>query len=363
MIPLFSLEAQEPKYIVQVAQNPWGNVYWFARMLIASDKYGGVGGDRNTMERLASVIRTTYDSYKGEKSEVIVATLMEKVRDVLYKRWGGTKKKDAIEALCNDLSPKLSSPEDFLILAFTCERLLIPISKALENIPNNDRGFAESMVRTLLHTQGEEALPTVINLWDDLGAHGCMTAERAEIVRAFALFRDHISSLQLGQLEENLVLTAFCQEFERRIGQKRKGRAGRGVESVTSIILEYFGFARVSHGPGHFTTGLEVDRWVKCKDGWYIGISCKRTLRERWKQAYTTDLDLLNRHKIKALWHVLTFDRDLSDDKLTEMGSHRARFYLSDNSPRYLSASQHPGMRDYVRPISHFVSDLRAETS
>ncbi len=355
--------AQGLEFIAQVAQSPWDKVYWFARMLIASDKYGGVGSDRKTMADLASAIHTTYDSLRREKDEVIVAVLMEKMRGVLHKRWGHTKKKSAVGALCSDLSSKLLCPQDFLVLAFTCEHLLIPISKALENIPNNDRDFAESTARALLGAQGEAALSTVINLWDDLGSYGCMTAERAEIVRAFALFRDHINSLRLSGLEENLVLTAFCQEFERRVGQKRKGRAGRGVESVTSIILEHFGFAHVSQGPEHFTTGLEVDRWVKCKDGWYIGISCKRTLRERWKQAYTTDLDLLNRHKIKALWHVLTFDQDLSDDKLTEMGSYRARFYLSENGLRYLSASQHPGMRDYVRPIRCFVSDLKAETS
>lgn len=72
-------------------------------------------------------------------------------------------------------------------------------------------------------------------------------------------------------------------------------------------------------------------------------------------------MGLLNRHKIKALWHVLTFDSDLSDDKLTEMGSHRSVFYLADDSPRYQSASKHPGMRDYVRPISALVADLRKE--
>lgn len=105
-----------------------------------------------------------------------------------------------------------------------------------------------------------------------------------------------------------------------------------------------------------------IDRWIKCKDGWHIGISCKRTLRERWKQAYTTDIGLLDRHKIKALWHLITYDRDLSDDKITEMGSHRAILYLPDNSERYLTTKDHPGMKNYVRPMTQFVSDLIKET-
>ena len=57
----------------------------------------------------------------------------------------------------------------------------------------------------------------------------------------------------------------------------------------------------------------------------------------------------------------MTFDRDLSDDKLTEMGSHRAVFYLPDGGSRYQSASTHSGMADYVRPLTCLIRDLHAE--
>lgn len=358
---LLTSQELQPDYLVEVTQSPWDNVYWLARMFIASDRYGGVGNDRKTMLEIASTIHAIQNSLAHESEEMLVSALTEAVRRILIKRWENTKKRTAVEALCEELARKLLSPKDFEVLAFTCKHVLVPILDSLDAIPSSDQVFSESVIRAMLKTRGEQALPTVINLWDDLGSHGSMAAERTEIVQRFGELRDYVRSMGLNELEENLILTAFCQEFERRVGQKRKGRAGRGVESVTALILEHFGFTRVSEGPEHFTTGLEIDRWVKCRDGWYIGISCKRTLRERWKQAYTTDMNLLNRHKIKALWHVITFDRDLSDDKITEMGSHRARLYLTDDSPRYLSAAQHPGMRDYVRPISCFVSDLRAE--
>lgn len=51
---LLTLKEPESEYLVRVTQSPWDNVYWFARMLIASDKYGGVGSDRKTMLALAS---------------------------------------------------------------------------------------------------------------------------------------------------------------------------------------------------------------------------------------------------------------------------------------------------------------------
>lgn len=350
-----------PEYFAQITQSPWDNVYWFARMLIASDKYGGVGTDTASMLQIAAAVHAGLTKISGEEDQVIATVLMETIRSILHKRWEHTKKLERVEALCNDLSKRLLTPKDFQVLALTCERVMVPITQALGAIPSDDRVFAESIAGALLKTKGEAGLSTVINLWDDLGSYGCMTAERVEIVQAFGLLRKHLAEIGLNETEENLILTAFCQEFERRVGQKRKGRAGRGVESITSLILEHFEFECVSEQPEHFTTGLEIDRWVKCRDGWYIGISCKRTLRERWKQAYTTDIDLLNRHKIKALWHVLTFDNDLSDDKLTEIGSHRAIFYLADDSPRYKSASEHQGMQNYVRPMSEFVADLAKE--
>jgi len=356
-----ALREMSPEYFSEVTESPWDNVYWFARMLIASDKYGGVGTDTATMLQVASAIRTTVDRLKGEDEITAVGITMETIKGIISRRWGQTKKSKAVEALCDDLAERLLTLKDFQVLALTCERIIVPITQALDAIPSNDRVFAESIVEAVLKTKGESGLPTVINLWDDLGSYGCMTAERIQIVQAFAILRKHLAELHLGETDENLVLTAFCQEFERRVGQQRKGRAGRSVESVTSLILEHFHTGPIGEVPEHFTTGLEIDRWVRCKDGWYIGISCKRTLRERWKQAYTTDIGLLNRHKIKALWHVLTFDRDLSDDKLTEMGSHRAIFYLPDDSPRYRSASKHPGMRDYVRPMGKFVTDLQKE--
>lgn len=65
---------------------------------------------------------------------------------------------------------------------------------------------------------------------------------------------------------------------------------------------------------------LEVDKWFKCKDGWSIGISCKRTLRERWKQLSQADRGTLSRFKIKELWHLITYDKDLTDDKIVRLG-------------------------------------------
>lgn len=345
----------------RLIDNLWDNVYWFARMLIASDKYGGVGADSKTMMELATAITLGLEHTKSEKNEQIAIDILQTtLKDILTKRWQNTKKINAVTELIYDLTKRLLSRNDFEVLALTCEKVIVPTNLALEAIPNDDRVFAESIAHALLENKGEQGLGTIINIWDDIGSYGSMKAERVQIVQCFNAIKEHLETINISQIDKDIILTSFCQEFERRVGQKRKGRAGRGVENVTSFILTYYNI-KASHTPEHFTAGLEIDRWIRNKEGWYIGISCKRTLRERWKQAYTTDIDSLNRHKIKELWHVLTFDRDLSDDKLTEMGSHRAIVYLPDNSPRYENASKHKGMSKYVRPLTSFIKDLHKE--
>jgi hypothetical protein len=335
---------------------PWENVYWFFIMLMNSDKYGDIGKKTKAMLGVSYAIKSIIKmDEEGEEDKLEL--LDNAVRNAfLYNIQKDTHKYSRIENLCDDLSKRLLKIKDYKILSFVCEHIMVPINNLLDKIPNDDKIFAESIAKAFLDKKGSDGLATVINLWDDLGSQGCMAAERIQIVNGFKTLRENISDF-LTKEEMDIVLTSFCQEFERRVGQKRKGRAGRGLETVTSFILDYFNI-KATHAPEHFTTGLEIDKWIKTKDGWFIGISCKRTLRERWKQAYTTDVDLLNRHKIRELWHLITYDKDLSDDKITEIGSHRAVLYLPDQSPRLKHALKHPGMRDYVRPLTSFIDDL-----
>ncbi|MEI2763317.1 hypothetical protein [Methanothrix soehngenii] len=339
--------------------SPWDNVYWFSRILISSDD-GGIGSKTEIMNKIANRISSMLNEYENPKSvasipkEDQLAQLNAVTRDlVVGSAGGGTKKRSQLEQMWENLDERLLSAIDYRVLAITCEKIMVPINESLRKIPSSDEEFATGLARNLLRDKGVDGLATIINLWDTVGSFGCIAAERDEIVQAFMQLDDFFEGLE----EKGTVLTAFCQEFERRAGQKRKGRAGRSVESATSFILEFFGIT-ATHAPEHFTTGLEIDKWIKGKDGWMIGISCKRTLRERWKQAYTTDIDLLNRHKIFQLWHVITFDADLSDNKITEMGSHRAILYLPDNSPKLEHASSHEGMKGYVKPMSSFIDDL-----
>ncbi len=346
--------------IAKFSSNKWQNVYWFARMLINTDKYGGVGKDSKLLTTISSSLRVIQNDNKTRKPDYILSLQKETLKNILIERFQNAKsRKRRIEKLIDDLNNEITDSEDMEVFILTCENVMLPINQALENIPNNDKQFTLSIAKSYLDLQKEKGLATVIKLWDDLGVKGSLTAERIEIIKAFTTLRVLLSQdKNLTQIDKDVILTAFVQEFERRAAQKRKSRAGGSLEDVTSFILGYFNIP-TSHAPEHFRSDIEVDKWIKTKDGWFIGISCKRTIRERWKQVSSAESQILSNYKIKQLYHIFVFDEDLSDDKLTQLGGQRHIFYLPDESRKLKHAVNHIGLKSYVRPMSKLIKDIK----
>jgi hypothetical protein len=268
------------------------------------------------------------------------------------------------DLLATDINSEIKTVDDIVVFIVAVKYMVAPMNTAMALVPSNDGEFCRCTAKSILDSLGESSVGKVVSTWDDLGVKGCLNAERSLVVSEFTKLRTNLSAIvsQRTEIEENMVLTAFVQEFERRLGQKRKNRAGHSLEDVSTFLFEYYGFT--SHPkPDHFQTDIEVDKWFRCKDGWTIGISCKRTLRERWKQVSSADSHALSRYKIKEIWHLTTYDKDLSDDKMTMLGQQRQIFYLSEMTERYKTASEHIGMRDYVRPLSRLIADIRREQS
>lgn len=344
--------------ILNDIQNRWHNVYWFSRMLINNDKYIAIGKEPKLLSILAGSLRLVAKESKGKDTLNLQKQTLRNIIEERYKN--SASKDDRVQRLLLEIDEEINTHEDMEVFILTCENIMLPLHQAISNIPNDDKEFTLNIAKSYLDIQGEEGLATVISLWDDLGVKGCLTAERTEIIRAFTTLRVLLTKdKSISEEEQDIVLTAFTQEFERRAAQKRKKRAGGSLEDVTDFILEYYKIKRAK-APSHFQADLEVDNWVKTKDGWLIGISCKRTIRERWKNV-SSSVEVYNRFKVKYIFHVVTFDEDLSDDKLTLLGEQRQIFYLPDNSRRLKYASEHVGLKNYVRPISQLINDIRKE--
>ncbi|MFP4024360.1 MAG: hypothetical protein ACLFVR_07515 [Thiohalospira sp.] len=349
------------KEVINQFENRWNNVYWFLRMIISNDKYVAIGKESKLLTKITSSLRLIAKDNINKDDQTILKIQFNTLRNILENRYKNAKSvQNRLEKLIIDLEKEINTLADMEVFILTCESAMIPLNQAIENIPSDDKVFTESIAKSYLDIEGDKGLATVINLWDDLGVRGCLTAERTEIVKAFSLLRIFLENDKRMSIDDqNIVLSAFTQEFERRAGQKRKKRAGGSLEDVTSFLLNYYNLNPTS-APDHFQADIEIDNWVKTKDGWLIGISCKRTLRERWKQVSSAEATILSKFKIKYIFHILTYDEDLSDEKLVTLGAHRHVFYLPDTSRRLVYAQNHVGLKNYVKPISDFIKDLKS---
>jgi len=345
----------------KIKESPFRNVYWFARYLIDTDKYGGIGKKKEKeLLVIADNIENIIVSHNlSEKDKILSAKsyFFEEIRKFANKNSKTASLHDNFIAKMNE---ELFCLDDIIALCFTIKYVISPINHAIDRIPSNDRDFSLELASAILKKQGETKVGVVVSIWDELGIKGCLDTERKEVVESFCSLIEKINQLNIphDDIDDSIIQTAFIQEFERRLGQKRKSRGGKSLEDVVSFIFDYYKF-KSSSSPEHLDFDFEVDKWFKCKDGWSIGISCKRTLRERWKQISLSS-DYLSQKKIREIWHLITLDNDLSDDKIVTLGSQRQRFYLLDESPMYFKYSHNEGTKDYVRPLSRLIKDIRS---
>ena len=348
----------------KMQKSPFKNIYWFSRYLLNTDQFGALGKAKeiqllNTVSLLENLL--AQENFSAEEKLILLKnTLSNEIKSMTN---AGTKTYNLSLNLITQLEQDINSVDDVIIFCVAMKYVVAPINRAISLVPSDDKIFCETAAKNILDTFGEEKVGQLISTWDNLGVKGCLDAERALVVEEFLKLIENLSLLNIShsQFEDSILLTAFVQEFERRLGQKRKARGGTSLESVADFVFNYYGF-KSTIKPNHFDQDLEIDKWFKCKDGWIVGISCKRTLRERWKQLSQADRGTLSHFKIRELWHLITYDKDLSDDKIVRLGEQGQIFYLLDTSETYKKCAAHPGMKNYVRPLSGLIDDIRKLT-
>lgn len=340
---------------------PYEKAYWYLRLFVNSDRYGNFAKSKKKLAALSADLEKTYDcvaTNSGYTLEEKIEILSKMLRtSILDNTREGTKKYDQYLDLIDELKSFLFTLKDYETFIITLKDVLIATNNAIDEAPNSQEvvEFVTKFATALLDTQKEKGLSNLIRDWDVITEDICLNKERDIIVEVYKSIKDRLLDKH-SEANVDLILTAVCQEFERRIGQKRKQRSGADLESATKFIFDYFQIP-CADGPEHFNAGIEVDNWVKDKSGWYIGISLKRTLRERWKQT-NTSRDELTGFKIKNIVHLINNDSDLSETKIAEMGSKRHLFFLADNSKILTNHLNHAVLNDYVFPMSSFIKEI-----
>jgi hypothetical protein len=344
----------------------WEKSYIFLRMLVNKDRFGGLSDNPRKADRIVEAIYDTYKLQQHAQPQESVSVIFRVIDQLLQENGGRTSKKlSQFEHLIEVLKGIIDLPEDFLILAITIQELLIPTNGAVSKVPSADEvvKFARIYGKALLDEKKEMGLSTIIRDWDVFTEALALNKEREIIVELIYRVRTSITTkarnknVEITDKDLDIILTGLCQEFERRTGQKRKQRAGDDLESVTQFIFNYYNL-KASPKPTHFLSGLEVDTWLKDERGWYIGVSLKRTLRERWKQTFVS-VDDMNRLKIKNVVHIINNDHDLSDSKLSEMAGHRHLFFLPDNSKILSELQNHIALGKHLFPMSEFIQQIK----
>ncbi len=344
----------------------WEKCYWYLRYLIASKNK--LGKDTKRCIALHESLITTYKliSLREESEEDQLEILHSVFKQNLFKDLKkDSKKKFNYQDLYLDLQKLLISPKDYYILAITIKELVLPTNEALDKVPTNEvNEFVTIFAKAILDVKKEQGLINLVRDWDDFTGMLAMNKERDLIIELYRNVREKLndkSNFIEGTITDSdldIILTALCQEYERRVGQKRKYRAGSDLENSIEYILKYF---KIPTGgrPKHFTTSLEVDNWILTKKGLYIGICLKRTLRERWKQSYTTDPKVYEENKIALLVHVICDDSDLSKAKIIEIGQHKSILFIPDRSRILKELQKDSEVKDYIYPMTQLINYLK----
>jgi hypothetical protein len=345
----------------------WEKCYWYLRYLIRSGAKQ-LGKDTKRLIAIYDNITTTYKliSLREESEQIKIEILYSVFEQALFdKLKDGTSTKQEYERLLVDLNKILLSSKDYLIFAIAVKELMIPTNEALEKVPVDETfEFVQRYAKAILDAKKEQGLVNLIRDWDDFTGMLALNKERDLIIELYRSVKQNLGTKlnlfeeTISEQELDVVLTALCQEYERRVAQKRKTRAGKDLESSIEFIFNYFGI-KTGGKPKHFTAGLEIDNWVETKNGWYIGITLKRTLRERWKQTYTTDDAIYRQHKIQKILWVISDDSDLSEKKIAELASYRHIFFIPDNSRVLKDLGSHPEIGKYLFPLTDLIKQVQ----
>ncbi|KXK49621.1 MAG: hypothetical protein UZ05_CHB002001822 [Chlorobi bacterium OLB5] len=217
----------DPKELFVQIENKWENAYWFARMLISNDKYGSIGKDNKLLSTITGTLKVIAKENKGNSDLLLLQK--QAIKNILSARFERAKALiQRVKKFVVDLDDLINDEVDMNVFILTCDNIMMPINQAIANIPSDDKEFTLAMAKTYLDIEKEKGLASVIKLWDDLGVKGCLTVERAEIVKAFAVLRILLNkNTNLNSKDTDIILTAFTQEFERRAAQKRKKQSWR----------------------------------------------------------------------------------------------------------------------------------------
>lgn len=243
---------------------------------------------------------------------------------------------------------RVNNKEDIknLSLALYCTGIMSKHFKKTKLFTEED---IKEVVRDKLITKGEVSPENAFEILLEVDARGEHLNLASQRKHAVAILKE-IGS-KLPEDERQKYESAIIQWYEMKCGNSRVKNAGNVLEKALDSIFQTSGIP--SEGSPEHLEDLEIDNKVEGTDG-TVGLSCKRTQRERLKQSYPRqELDELD-----EIWFVTLQLGDVSESRLKEMGEYPIRMYVPRDSNIWKNHGDKEDLQEVLFPAEEFLIDI-----
>ncbi len=334
------------------------DLYWFLRYLIKAD-YGGIATNNpGTVKELRRKLNHLLDN--DAELEELHSAIKNTLLGATTK---GTDKYKEVNQLVAKINGRVDSRESAWELKRSCQPIL-KSTQALDRAPEIDDDTIKLYVDNAIEDSDGSLSPrNGFDAFTTIDEEGTIVQAGGQNKQLILLVEELLENdchpdSDLSRREQAILLASVCQEFERRAGQSRSSNAGGVLETGVEYLLDRFGLP-VTGEPSHVDT-VEIDVFVET-EATTLGLSCKRSQRERFRQSLRRDSDT----DLDAVWFVTLETGDISEEKLNHIAEDNARAYVPEETPAWKEYKAHEAMypgSDFVEDIAEFL-DVELETA
>lgn len=335
-------------------------VYWFARDLVASSHGSYATKEARTLRELSETLERDFD-----EKDLTDGVTLEREKDMISDTITGavdpiyagdvSKRYRQTEDLAERITRRIEDEWDVRELRIAIDAV-VRTSEILDTTPSfGADDIARIVDETIEEGDGrlrpDLAYDALYNV-DFEGEEYQLGAQRAPLTD---YVHEELESLrgspEFDDEDVARIVSSIVQEYERRAGQSRASTAGNVLETALQHLFDRFGIPATGE-PEHFGD-IEIDNLVDGPEA-SIGFSCKRTLRERFRQSLTREAEI----GVDEVWFVSLLMADVSREKIRDIHDDGSRIYVPRDSFVW---NRYSGVDEFeytLRPADEFIDDV-----
>ncbi len=329
-------------------------VYWFSRDLVKSDYGGYATSEKEQLVHIADELKLRLE--QGDSLDDLREFVRESIPDPVSETYGGdiSKRYRQTEDLAERTVRRIEEKDDLFELILAA-RSVVRVSEILDGAPSFGEDEIHQIVEQTLEDDGSLDPSKAYDALFEVDVEG----EAYQLGGQRALLVEYVDELlerlerehELDSSEIARIVSSVVQEYERRAGNSRASTAGNVLETGLDYIFDRFDVPSTG-SPEHFGD-LEIDNLVTGPDA-KIGFSCKRTLRERFRQSLLREVDV----DLDEIWFVSLLMADVSKEKLEDIANDGGRIYVPRDSFVWENYGDEPELSYHLRPADEFIADV-----